>query len=360
MIQNLTPKKHFEVLDGLRGIAAISVVIFHFMESVMPYPENFIAHGYLAVDFFFCLSGYVIAYAYQDRLANLSFKNFAAARIIRLQPLIILGGVLGLLAFYFDPNATYQWNYSWQTIFTMLLGTWLVIPMPSIISERYLNNFNLNCPEWTLFWEYLANVVFAVALFRMKNIGLYILSALGAIAIIYVAFTTNDIMGGWGLETFWHGAARLGWSFMAGLLVFRLNLKIKNRLGFLGLSILLFLTFVFPYQPNGEHVWHAVYELFTVMILYPVIIALGVGTQVENSLTKLCKFSGDISYPIYMIHYAMLWLFINYYNRYKPTMGTVGVITAVCTLFMIGFSYLMLKVYDEPVRKWLSQWWKNR
>lgn len=73
----LQTKKHFKILDGLRGVAALAVVIFHFMEWVYPNPsKNFIGHGFLAVDFFFCLSGFVIGYAYDDRIAKWVFWSF--------------------------------------------------------------------------------------------------------------------------------------------------------------------------------------------------------------------------------------------------------------------------------------------
>jgi len=72
----LRPKQHFEILDGLRGVAALAVVVFHFMEIVIPdYSKNFIAHGFLAVDFFFCLSGFVIGYAYDNRIENMACWN---------------------------------------------------------------------------------------------------------------------------------------------------------------------------------------------------------------------------------------------------------------------------------------------
>src|ERR1700748_3183694 len=93
----LKTKQHFEILDGMRGIAAISVVVFHFMEVIITdYSQNFIGHGFLAVDFFFCLSGFVIAYAYDDRIRQMGKANFFKARLIRLRPLVILGSVLGL------------------------------------------------------------------------------------------------------------------------------------------------------------------------------------------------------------------------------------------------------------------------
>jgi peptidoglycan/LPS O-acetylase OafA/YrhL len=100
----LKSKPHFEILDGLRGLAAIVVVIFHFMEIIIPnFSENFISHGYLAVDFFFCLSSFVVGYAYDTRIAGMGLKTFIKLRLIRLQPLVIIGSVLGLLTFLFDP-----------------------------------------------------------------------------------------------------------------------------------------------------------------------------------------------------------------------------------------------------------------
>jgi len=88
----LETRQHFEILDGLRGVAALSVVIFHFMEIVYTdYTKNFIGHGFLAVDFFFCLSGFVIAYAYDNRIKKIGTWEFFKSRLIRLHPLIVLG-----------------------------------------------------------------------------------------------------------------------------------------------------------------------------------------------------------------------------------------------------------------------------
>lgn len=98
------PKPHFALLDGMRGVAALAVVIFHFMEWVYPEShQNVLGHGFLAVDFFFCLSGFVIGYAYDERLSSLGIWAFFKARLIRLHPLVVLGSVLGLLAFLFAP-----------------------------------------------------------------------------------------------------------------------------------------------------------------------------------------------------------------------------------------------------------------
>src|ERR1700710_1216115 len=98
----LKTKQHFEILDGLRGVAALAVVTFHFMEMVFSdYSHNFIGHGFLAVDFFFCLSGFVIGYAYDDRMPKMKVREFFRARLIRLHPLVVLGSLLGLASFLF-------------------------------------------------------------------------------------------------------------------------------------------------------------------------------------------------------------------------------------------------------------------
>src|SRR3954470_10425365 len=102
--QILKTKQHFEILDGLRGVAALSVVCFHFMEvAYTDYSQDFIGHGFLAVDFFFCLSGFVIGYAYDDRIGKMGVWEFFKSRIIRLHPLVIFGSILCLFWFYFDP-----------------------------------------------------------------------------------------------------------------------------------------------------------------------------------------------------------------------------------------------------------------
>src|SRR3569623_1052774 len=115
-------RPHFQVLDGLRGIAALAVVVFHFMEWIYTDPaKNFIGHGFLAVDFFFCLSGFVIGYAYDERLKHIGLKQFFKRRLIRLHPMVVFGSVIGLLAFLFDPFAGYQHEYSITKIFLIFL-----------------------------------------------------------------------------------------------------------------------------------------------------------------------------------------------------------------------------------------------
>ena len=94
-------KPHYDLLDGLRGVAALMVIFYHVFEAFATSPiDQQFNHGYLAVDFFFILSGFVIGYAYDDRWKTMTTKDFIKRRLIRLHPMVVLGAVLGVIAFY--------------------------------------------------------------------------------------------------------------------------------------------------------------------------------------------------------------------------------------------------------------------
>src|SRR5690349_1844159 len=104
----IASKPHYPILDGLRGVAAITVVIFHIFEAHAPsHFEQVINHGYLAVDFFFALSGYVIGYAYDDRWNSMSIGSFFKRRLIRLHPMVVMGMLIGAVFFYFQDSTLF-------------------------------------------------------------------------------------------------------------------------------------------------------------------------------------------------------------------------------------------------------------
>ncbi len=351
----LKTKQHFEILDGLRGIAAISVVAFHFMEWVyVDYSRNFIAHGFLAVDFFFCLSGFVIGYAYDDRIAKMGIPEFFKSRIIRLHPLVISGSVLGLLAFLFDPFGGHPELYSTGKIILVFFCSVLLIPLP-ILADRTFNLFSFNAPSWSLFWEYIANIFYALVLYRIRRSYLLLLTILSAVAVCFVCYRSGNLLGGWSGPTFWDGSARVSFSFLAGLLIYRSNWIIKNKLGFTGLSFLLFLAFIMPFS-----IWNWLSEPLVVLFYFPFLISLGAGATLTPGLKKLCTFSGKISYPLYMTHYAVLWMFGNYYTSHKPGTMQLALIVITGLIVLVGVAWLVMIVYDIPVRKYLSDKRKER
>jgi peptidoglycan/LPS O-acetylase OafA/YrhL len=346
---SLQTKQHFEILDGLRGIAALAVVVFHFMEWVFVDPsKNFIGHGFLAVDFFFCLSGFVIGYAYDDRMAKMGVIKFLISRIIRLHPLVVAGSILGLLAFLFDPFGGHLELYSAGKIFLTFICSLLLIPFP-VIADRGFNLFSFNAPAWSLFWEYVANIFYGFILYRVRRNYLMLLTLLAAVAICFVSYRSGNLLGGWSGPTFWDGFARISYSFLMGLLIYRSNWVIKNKLGFMGLAILLLLAFIMPFSKFN---WLT--EPAVVLIYFPLLIALGAGSKLSPALRHICIFSGKISYPLYMTHYAVLWMFGNYYTTAAPGPMQLTLLVTISVISLIGFAYLVMVLYDIPFRRYLS------
>jgi peptidoglycan/LPS O-acetylase OafA/YrhL len=345
----LKTKQHFHILDGLRGVAALSVVAFHFMEVVYAdYSQDFIGHGFLAVDFFFCLSGFVIGYAYDNRIGKMGVWEFFKSRLIRLHPLVIMGSVLALLGFFFDPIVAVADAYSAGKIALIFLCSLLMIPYP-VVAERYFNLFNLNAPAWSLFWEYVANILYALVLYRVNRKWLILPALLAAVGIFYVAIHSGNLMGGWSGGTFWDGGIRIAYSFLAGLLVYRYNIIIKNKLGFLGLAVLLFLAFVMPFGS-----WNWLTEPLVVLVYFPLLVSLGAGATLSPGLTNICIFSGNISYPLYMTHYTFIWIFANYNTKHKPSINQLEYIIPISMVLLVGIAWLVMVVFDMPLRKYLT------
>lgn len=345
----LKTKKHFEILDGLRGVAAISVVLFHFMEIIFLPNENFMAHSFMAVDFFFCLSGFVIAYAYDSRVEKIGVWQFIKLRLIRLHPLVIIGSVLGLLTFLLDPFSDFYSAYGFGKTILLFLASVFLIPYP-VMSERFFNLFNLNAPAWSLFWEYFANIFYVFFLYRLNRNTIQIFTFIAAGLICFVAFKSTNLMGGWSGPTFWDGGVRVLYSFLVGMLIYRSNWAIKNNFGFLGLSALLLLAFIVPF--NDKYNWLT--EPLIVLIYFPVLVALGAGATLKPKLESLCKLSGEISYPLYMTHYPFIWIFLTYFMTVKPDMSLLKITIPIFMVLLVAFAYLIMRFVDIPIRNYLK------
>jgi peptidoglycan/LPS O-acetylase OafA/YrhL len=342
------PKKHFEMLDGLRGIAAIAVVLFHFMEIATPdYSDSFIPRSYLAVDFFFCLSGFVIAYAYDDRISRLGISNFLKLRLIRLHPLVVIGTFIGLLAFIYDPFNDLAKSFTPLQKIGMLLSGITLIPYP-IVPQRYFNLFHLNPPTWTLLWEYIGNILYAVLLIRISKKVLWILVFIGAVLLCAVSMHSGYLAVGFGGDDFLSGGVRLWFSFLMGILIFRSRWILSNIMSFFTFACLLSVVFVIPFSPTyGKFI-----DPIIVLFYFPFLVALGNGNRFLQG-NKICHFLGDISYPLYIIHYPAIWIFMSYVEKFKPSMSEMTAIIILGTLLLIGISYLVLCTIDEPIRKYL-------
>ncbi len=178
---------------------------------------------------------------------------------------------------------------------------------------------------------------------------LLVLTVLSAVALGTAGFNAGTLLGGWDGKTFLDGCARVSYSFLAGLLVFRFNWIIKNNLGFGTLAILLLAAFMMPYVS-----WNWLAETLVIVFYFPLLVALGAGVNLSGKIKSVCTFLGDLSYPIYMTHYATLWFFAEYYNTRHPGTLELSMVIGIGTLLLIGFAYLMMLFYDIPLRKYLT------
>lgn len=228
-------KPHYNVLNGLRGIAAIMVLWYHVFEAFATSAlDQVINHGYLAVDFFFVLSGFVIGYAYDDRWQSMGIGNFLKRRLIRLQPMVVLGALIGAGMFYLQDYSL--WKVSevtvWMLFGAMLLNMLLIPATPTTEIRGLREMYPLNGPTWSLLFEYLGNILYAIFIRRLPTKILAILVILLGGGLAYFALSGEGYLGvGWTMnsENMIGGSLRFLFSFSAGLLLSRVFVPIKIK-----------------------------------------------------------------------------------------------------------------------------------
>ncbi|MBQ5857186.1 MAG: acyltransferase [Bacteroidales bacterium] len=441
-------KPHYLLLDGLRGAAALMVLWYHVFEGFAFAGGTAIEtfnHGHLGVDFFFMLSGFVISYAYDDRwkkskdvtpvasnvnsqwstangqqsmVNSLSIGSFFKRRLIRLHPMVVMGAVIGLITYLIQGGVQWdgtQVSFHWVMI-AFFLGMCLIPIHPGAPYDVRGNGemFPLNGPSWSLFFEYVGNILYALFIRKLSNKKLAFLC--GAIGILWVAFVTFDVSTydmigiGWTLDVvnFFGGLLRMLFPFTLGMLMARNFNKttsrdvtpvasqnvtpvasqnvtpvasqnvtpvasavngqwsmvnsqqstVNSQRSIFWISVVvLFALFSVPYIPKtGNISINGIYELFCIICVFPLIVWFGAkGSTTSAFSTKVCEFLGDISYPLYIVHYPIMYLFYSW--LIKNELYTLGETWPVVLLVMatsIVLAYACLKLYDEPIRKRLS------
>lgn len=375
----LSSKPRFEILDGLRGVAAMIVVAFHLFETYSPGPcDQILNHGYLAVDFFFVLSGFVIGYAYDDRWGRMTTWDFFKRRLIRLQPMLVLGTLIGAFWFYFGDAPAFElvaetpW---WKLLGIMLLGC-LMFPTPPAMDIRGWSEINsLNGAAWSLMWEYVANILYALFIRRLGTLLLAVFVLVSAFLTVDLALDVDTfsmlelrdgarytVIGGFGLspDQIYIGIARLLYPFFAGLLLYRLSSWRINirRGGMTWCSLAVAAALVMPHLGGSEPNWiNGLYCAVVILLVFPAIVAAGAGSPlVGKTTTAVCKWLGMISYPLYITHYPMIYVQMNWVAQHPGApLGTHIWVAASIFVASVAVAYASVKVYDIPVRAWLSE-----
>ncbi|RYZ91639.1 MAG: acyltransferase [Proteobacteria bacterium] len=363
---SLAPKNHYEILDGLRGVAAIMVVAFHVFETLNGGNrfKQIINHGYLAVDFFFLLSGFVVAYAYDDRWQKMTVSQFFQRRLIRLQPMVVMGSIVGAVFFYFQACSVFplvNQTSVWKMLMMMVIG-FTLIPVPISMDIRGWQEMHpLNGPAWSLLFEYLANIFYALFVRKFSKAVLAALVFLSACLLTQylVMGPQGDIIGGWSIDPVQLriGFTRMLFPFFAGVLLSRYGKLIQVKGAFWICSLLLIVSFSAPRFGGTEHLWmNGLYEAFCIIILFPILVSIGAGGHFNGKVSaKTSEFLGELSYPLYITHYPLIYTYVAWVTNNKITLSNglgVGFLLLVCAIVI---AYLCLKFFDKPVRTWLTK-----
>ena len=341
--------ERFVVLDGLRGVAAFAVILDHVPGGVL---GELVPGRYLAVDFFFVLSGFVLAHAYGRRLEEgWSPLSFMTARLIRLYPMYLAGlmlglalSVMGLLRGWVGPT--------WTDVMTMAGLGLLFLPTPPMASFGGGALYPFNAPAWSLFFELVANFVYALI---ARFLSWRVLSAILVVGAVAVAFTINRHAGtggpGWLWEHLDAGLARVMFDFFAGVAIFRVwSIKRLPALPWWG-ALIGFLA-VIAVQASGP--WRTVYDILAALVLMPTLVALSAGSRVTGRLARVCATFGLLSYGVYVIHvplFSALGVAASAVHLQFGEGPATALLVAVLAAAVSGVAFV---IYDRPFRRWLS------
>ena len=373
-------KPRYDILDGLRGVAAMMVLLYHVFNDaksffVWPAPVNEFYHGFLGVDFFFILSGFVMGYAYDNRLTpnpspvdegkKMTFWGFVKRRFIRLHPMVVMGALLGLVAFIIQGCT--KWDGTEVGLEAVLWATLLalfLIPAPSGMDVRgNTEAFPLNGPHWSLFFEYLGSLLYGMLLHRLPTKWLRVWVACGIVSLATYALFQEDggVAYGWSTEpmNLLGGALRMLYAYPMGLLMARMFRKRKpeplHGPVFLFCSVALVVLLAFPLFGGKDT--ETIFQLICIFSFFPGIIWIGARGVVQGRQQQAVSFLGRLSYPLYAVHFPLIYLYITWvssdgqpYEGYSQP-WVKAVITIAASLLL---ATLCLLFYDEPLRKRLG------
>ena len=242
----------------------------------------------------------------------------------------------------------------------------LILGTPGVGYEVRGNGemFPLNGPCWSLFFEYIGNILYALFIRRLSNKALTVFVVLLGVALaafaVFNVSTYGNIGVGWTLDgvNFLGGSLRMLFPFSLGMLMSRNFKPMKVKGAFWICTIALIALFSVPYLEGLEPLcMNGVYEAFCVIVAFPIILWIGAsGTTTDKQSTKICKFLGDISYPVYVIHYPLMYLFYAWLiENQLYTLGETWHVALCVFILSIILAYLCLKLYDEPIRKYLAK-----
>jgi peptidoglycan/LPS O-acetylase OafA/YrhL len=337
-------RQYFEFLDGLRGLAALAVLWGHLLAIAdAPSSKTFV----VAVDFFFILSGFVIAHAYGEALAGgMKVLDFLRIRVVRLYPMLLLGLALGLVVVIWQQarhGSIDPLGIAWMLAANLFCLPALTNKLPQVI-------FPFNLPQWSLFFEMGVNLAFAFLARRLTQLSCLLLAAIGAVGLVAAVAAFGSIDVGPERDTLPGGLARVTFGFFAGVVLYRLRPRspVAAPVGLLIAVGLLVLLVGSPELP----MWAL---LTLVLVVFPGVVWLSAGVSLSGRVRSASLLLGALSYPIYIVHFPLVLLFHDLLDLVAPQRAHSLVLLLAQAALIIVVCWFALRFLDAPVRSWLRK-----
>lgn len=346
--------RHYDALDALRGVAALLVVILHEHENLAGLPRPY--SGYLAVDLFFLLSGFVIASAYDKRLADgMSVLAFLKVRLIRLYPLYLMGFAIGLVRMLIQ----FKIGSTPPPTGPFALGSLLelfLIPTPMTIDWSFDTLFYLNPPAWSLFYEIGINLLFAWLHPHLTRRTLNVLIVIMGALLIWVAFHAGSLEVG----NFWRSlllsVPRVAFPFLVGVWLHRASLRLPALGNGSTWCTMLAVVLVLSLNPGQQ--WRAAYDLAMVILVFPTLLLVSSAAVLSGITQRIASITGEMSYAVYIVHMPTFGVILAVIRHAAPDLKS-NTLSGPILVILVAIACLAAdRFYDRPVRRWLTNYLK--
>ena len=332
----------------MRGLAALLVITDHIPSGLA---DVFLGRA-MAVDFFFVLSGFVLAHAYADRLnAGMSAFAFMRSRLIRLYPFYIVGTALGAIPIIVNV-LTGAWHPSAGQFAIVGMFAMTFIPCPPFTGWTGNLLYPFVPPAWSLFFELVANLAFAL-IAPLRRVGvLAVWLPVAAVALVAANFVHGSFDMGWEYGAWYGGATRIAFGFFMGVLLYQVwrrgsSFTIPVWLAFPAFLLVTACQNLFPGQ------WGVVYSSLIQLVVIPVMVLGAANAKVSGRAAATCAFLGAQSYGVYLLHEPMIGL--AKYLPGDPLTNAPILFTLGIALTALAAATILYRVYDVPLRTQLSR-----
>ena len=332
--------------------------------------HTFMSHAYLVVDFFFCLSGYILVERYKDPISGqgkargLSFRRFSVIRLARLYPLYAVALVLGAVYTVIRLATTAKLSGNVGLVETSLAAAVFVLPY---FHTGVLHSANAAFPyvtqSWSLFWELVASGLFYYWARSGKNSAVVACMAVGFLAVILLAVPQNTLDGGWQTFNFWLGGARALFSFSTGILI--ANLQVIRRLkagansgpmlnaaGYLAFG----LAALYIVSDVAANIW---VEVIIVALAFPLVIVTFSDTKNVFVNNRIGSWLGEISYSVYLLHGTFVILLLTFISK-SHSIHASAVTGTLCVASILVVATFVRQWIELPAQNWLKGQMKVR